>query len=343
MKHLLVLRFSSMGDVAMMIPSLRCLVKSYPNLKITVVSKKTFKPFFKEFQNCNFFEVDFKNKHKGIRGLLDLFKELKKLKPTHIADLHSVLRTHFLRILFRLSFYRVKKLEKLRKEKKKLFRAKNKVLKPLVPTQYRYAEVFCKLGFNIDLTNHHFPLPKVLSNQSQQFINSLDSTKKLIGVAPFASYVGKIYPLDLMQKVVAFLQQDNNIFLFGNGDYETEKLKVWEKAFPNVLGCYNLNSLDLELEIISNLDVMISMDSANGHIAANYNIAVVSLWGLTHPFAGYAPFMSKNENMLVSDNEKYPLIPTSAYGNKTPRNYEDVMRTIDVNDVILAVNKLIKP
>ena len=57
MKHLLVLRFSSMGDVAMMIPSLRCLVKSYPNLKITVVSKKTFKPFFKEFEKCNFFEV----------------------------------------------------------------------------------------------------------------------------------------------------------------------------------------------------------------------------------------------------------------------------------------------
>ena len=100
--------------------------------------------------------------------------------------------------------------------------------------------MFCKLGFNIDLTNHQFPLPKVLSNQSQQFVDSLDSRKKLIGVAPLHRMLGKYILLDLMQKVVAYLQQDNNIFLFGNGDYETAKLKVWEKAFPNVLGCYNL-------------------------------------------------------------------------------------------------------
>ncbi|MBL6649486.1 MAG: glycosyltransferase family 9 protein [Flavobacteriaceae bacterium] len=341
MKHLLVLRFSSMGDVAMIIPSIRCLVKSYPELKITVVSKKIYKPFFKEFEQCNFFEIDFKYKHKGFSGLLRLFKELKKLKPTHIADLHSVIRTHILRVLFKINFYRVKKLNKLRKEKKKLFRTKNKVLIPLVPTQYRYAEVFCKLGFNINLTNHQFPLPKALSKSSQEFLSSLDSRKKRIGVAPFASYVGKIYPLDLMQKVISFLQRDHNVFLFGNGKYEIDKLQVWEKAFPNVLGCYNLNSLDLELEIISNLDAMISMDSANGHIAANYNVPVVSLWGLTHPFAGYAPFLSKNENMIVSCNEKYPLIPTSAYGDKLPKNYIDVMRTIDVNEIILAVKKSI--
>jgi len=341
MKHLLVLRFSSMGDVAMMIPSLRCLIKSYPDLKITIVSKKRFKPFFKEFENCNFFEVDFKNKYNGISGLLDLFKELKKLKPTHIADLHSVLRTHFLRMLFRLSFYRVKKLEKLRKEKKKLFRAKNKVLKPLVPTQYRYAEVFCKLGFNIDLTNHQFPLPKGLSNQSQQFIDSLDSRKKLIGIAPFASYVGKIYPLDLMQKVVAFLQQDNNIFLFGHGDYETEKLKVWEKAFPNVLGCYNLNSLDLELEIISNLDVMISMDSANGHIASLFGIDVITIWGATHPNSGYGPLNQPKENSIVPDLNKFPDLPVTIYGSNCPADYVEAINTIKCERILERLNKII--
>ena len=159
---------------------------------------------------------------------------------------------------------------------------------------------------------------------------------------PFASYVGKIYPLDLMQKVVAYLQQENHVFLFGNGDYETNILKIWEKAYPNVSGCYKLESLEKELEIISNLNVMVSMDSANGHIAANYNIPVVVLWGLTHPFSGYAPFLYSQENMLVSSREKYPLVPTSAYGNKMPKGYENVMRTIDHQEVILAVNKIIE-
>ena len=330
-----------MGDVAMMIPSLRCLTKAYPDLNITIVTSGFYKPFFTEFKNINFFEADFKNSHNGIKGLFRLYKELKILKPTHIADLHSVIRTHFLSVLFKLRFIKIKKINKLRSDKKRLFRKSNKVLKPLIPTQYRYSEVFCRLGFNIDLTSHEFPLPKILTDSTQNFLSELESGKKKIGIAPFASFTGKIYPLDLMQKVVGFLQKDHYVFLFGNGKYETDILKVWTKAYPNVLGCYVLNSLKSELEIISNLSAMISMDSANGHLAANYNVPVISLWGLTHPFAGYAPFLSKPENELTSDREKYPLLPTSAYGNKTPKGYENVMRTIDVNDVILAVNKVV--
>ena len=330
-----------MGDVAMIIPSVRCLVKAYPDLKITIVTNRFYKPFFSEFKNINFFATDFKNSHKGIKGLLRLFNELKNLKPTHVADLHSVLRTHFLAVLFRLRFIKIKKIDKLRPDKKRLFRKSNKVLKPLIPTQYRYSEVFCRLGFNIDLTSHQFPLPKIINDKAQGFLSAIENGKKKIGIAPFASFTGKIYPLDLMQKVVAFLQNEHHVFLFGNGKYETDILKVWVKAYPNALGCYVLDSLESELEIISNLDVMLSMDSANGHLAANYNVPVISLWGLTHPFAGYAPFLSKPENELTSNRETYPMLPTSAYGNKTPKGYENIMRSIDVNDVILAINKVL--
>ena len=330
-----------MGDVAMIIPSVRCLVKAYPDLKITIVTNRFYKPFFLEFKNINFFATDFKNSHKGVKGLFKLYKELKSLKPTHIADLHSVIRTHFLSMLLKLRLIKIKKIDKLRSDKKKLFKKSNKVLKPLIPTQYRYSEVFCRLGFNIDLTTHEFPLPKIIKNPAQSLFIGLESEKKKIGIAPFASYTGKIYPLDLMQKVVGFLQNDYYVFLFGRGKYETDTLKVWTKAYLNVFGCYDLKSLESELEIISNLSAMISMDSANGHLAANYNIPVISLWGLTHPFAGYAPFLSKSENELLSDRAKYPLLPTSSYGNKTPKGYENVMRTIDVNDVILAVKKVL--
>ena len=330
-----------MGDVAMMIPSLRCLTKAYPDLNITIVTNGFYKPFFTEFKNINFFEADFKNSHNGIKGLFRLYKELKILKPTHVADLHSVIRTHFLSMLFKFRLIKIKKIDKLRSDKKKLFKKSNKVLKPLIPTQYRYSEVFCRLGFNIDLTTHEFPLPKIIKNPAQSLFIGLESEKKKIGIAPFASYTGKIYPLDLKQKVVGFLQNDYYVFLFGRGKYETDTLKVWTKAYLNVFGCYDLKSLESELEIISNLSAMISMDSANGHLAANYNIPVISLWGLTHPFAGYAPFLSKSENELLSDRAKYPLLPTSSYGNKTPKGYENVMRTIDVNDVILAVKKVL--
>jgi ADP-heptose:LPS heptosyltransferase len=98
-----------MGDVAMMIPSLRCLVKSYPDIKITVVTNEFYKPFFNEFKNIGFFATDFKNSHKGVTGLFKLYKELKNLKPTHIADLHSVIRTHFISFLFKFRFIKIKK------------------------------------------------------------------------------------------------------------------------------------------------------------------------------------------------------------------------------------------
>ena len=54
MTHLLILRFSSMGDVAMMIPSLRCLTKTYPDLNITIVTNGFYKPFFSEFKKKRF-------------------------------------------------------------------------------------------------------------------------------------------------------------------------------------------------------------------------------------------------------------------------------------------------
>ena len=62
------------------------------------------------------------------------------------------------------------------------------MLKPLIPTQYRYSEVFCRLGFNIDLTTHEFPLPKIINRTLHKlFCTGLESGKKKIGIAPFAS------------------------------------------------------------------------------------------------------------------------------------------------------------
>ena len=82
---------------------------------------------------------------------------------------------------------------------------------------------------------------------------------------------------------------------------------------------------------------MLSMDSGNAHLAANYGVAVVTLWGATHPYAGFAPFNQPLENCLISDREKYPLLPTSVYGNIEVPGYKDAMRTITPK---IAVDKI---
>ena len=331
-KHIMVLRFSALGDVAMCLPVLRCLFQSYPELHLTVVTRKRFAPLFEELPNTTVFCPDFGGAHKGIGGLYRLYKTLLAQRPNAIADLHNVLRTKILRSYFAPRFWiRKAVLDQGRKAKKQLTRARQKTLVPLVPQIHRYAQVFERLGFPVSLNSHEFP-PKPLCPNTAAL--KPDQDKKWIGVAPFAAHKGKQYPLDLMQKVVAFLQQDYQIILFGFGREERAQLDVWAKAYQNVVNATSVYAFDAELRLIAQLDLMISMDSANGHLAANYNIPVISLWGATHPCLGFAPFGQADSNSLTADRQQYPLLPTAVYGNKIRRGYEDAMRSIAPKSVI---------
>ena len=107
----MVFRFSAMGDVAMLVPLLRCLYKQ-KNVTITLVTRKRFVPIFKEFTALQIVTPDFANQHKGLKGLYRLYKELKQRKPHRIADIHKNLRTAVLRMFFKLSFTRIKVINK---------------------------------------------------------------------------------------------------------------------------------------------------------------------------------------------------------------------------------------
>jgi ADP-heptose:LPS heptosyltransferase len=328
-----------MGDVAMTVTVIRAFVEQNKNVKITIVSRPFFKPFFDEIDNVNFFEVDVKERHKSFVGLLKLYSDLKQLNIDAVADLHNVLRSKVIRTLFALSGKKVAFTDKGRKEKKQLTRTENKIFKPLKSMFERHVDTFSKLGFSIDLSSPNFPKKAVLSNEILT-ISGEKQNSNWIGIAPFAQYESKVYPKDLMQKVIDKLASDDNIkiFLFGGGTKEIEILNQFASTKKNVIVVAGKLNLEQELQLISNLDVMLSMDSGNAHIAAMLGIKVISLWGATHPFAGFSPFNQPIENCLVSDREKYPLLPTSVYGNKTLEGYEDVMRSISVESVLEKIN-----
>ncbi|TNF72820.1 MAG: ADP-heptose--LPS heptosyltransferase RfaF, partial [Bacteroidetes bacterium] len=98
--------------------------------------------------------------------------------------------------------------------------------------------------------------------------------------------------------------------------------------YPHCSSVAGKMTLSEELAVISNLDLMLSMDSGNGHLAAMYGIPVITVWGVTHPYAGFAPFLQPEKNSITANREQFPLIPTSVYGNKVPVGYGEVMRTI---------------
>jgi ADP-heptose:LPS heptosyltransferase len=340
-KHIAVMRLSAMGDVAMTVPVLRAFVNQHPQVKITFISRPFFKPFFEEIPNITFFAFDEKERHKGFLGLLRLFQDLKGLQIDAFADLHNVLRSKIIRNLFALSGKKVASVDKGRTEKKALIQPEKKVFQQL-PTMFeRHVKVFEQLGFTVDLSSRSvgtlFPEKAVLSPEISTIIGT--NHQKLIGIAPFAQYDSKVYPLDLMQQVIDKLALDktNTILLFGGGKKEIEILDSLSVSKENVINMAGKIKFQQELELISNLDVMLSMDSGNAHIAAMLGVKVITLWGATHPYAGFSPFNQPMENALVSDRNQFPKLPTSVYGNKRVEGYEDAMRTITVDAILKAL------
>lgn len=337
--HILVIRLSALGDVAMLVPVIRVFQQTYPSVQLSLLSRAKMEPIFTVFKDINFLVFD-PEKDNGVKGLWSLFQNLRKENSTAIADMHYVLRSRLLGLFFKGFGYKVKSINKNRRDKRALTRPINKKFSPIAAVHYAYADVFRQLGYPIDLSKHIFPdLPLKKGIFVLEGI-ALDNNK-WIGIAPFAAHPGKCYPLDLMQKVVAYLQQDHKVLLFGGGAKEEAQMSRWEAAYKNVYSVVK-QPLAIQLKLMPYLDVMLAMDSANGHLAANFGLPVVTLWGMTHPFLGFKPFRQPNENQLVLNREQYPKIPTSVFGNKIPEGYENAFRSLQPKTVIEKVLEVLR-
>ena len=312
-KHILVIRFSAMGDVAMTVPVIQNVLQQNPSVQITVVSNAFLKPLFQGLERCHFYPAYLKEKHKGIAGMFTLYRELKAVYQFDaIADLHNVLRSKLLRFFFNTGGIKTAAIDKGREEKKTLTRKENKVLKQLTPMHERYAEVFRKIA--IDVTLHHKAPVYTKQSSPPVLADIFSSGKKIIGIAPFAQHKEKMYPIEKMKTVVQELAaNDNKILLFGGGAAETTALQQWANEIPFVQNVAGKFSFAEELAIISNLDLMISMDSANMHLASLYDVPVISIWGATHHYAGFYGWAQDEKNIVGID---LYCRPCSVFGNK---------------------------
>ncbi|KIA90313.1 heptosyltransferase [Pedobacter kyungheensis] len=311
-QKIIVLRFSAMGDVAMVASVLKEFTVAHPGVELVMVSRPAFKPFFDGIPNLIFHAIEPKTIHKGINGLYKLFQELRGYKPVAIADLHDNLRSRTISTFFRLAGTTIKRIDKGRAEKKALTRATNKVFKPLKQTVERYADVFRELGFTLKLSHQINKSPKAIPAKAQTLF--ADQTTKKIGISPFAQHIYKVYNLTKMEEVIASLSnQGYQLFIFGGGKTEQAIAEEWAERHANtynLIGNYNLTE---ELVIISNLDLMLSMDSSGMHMASLVGVPVVSIWGPTHPYAGFLGYGQLESDCIQID---HPSRPNSIYGNK---------------------------
>lgn len=309
MKKLLVIRFSALGDIAMTVPVIHDLAVQYPDLDITMLSREMARPLFERMpKNVHFISADLKGRHKGLLGLCRLWRDAHLNDFDYIADFHDVLRTWWLRTEGCLRRKKVAKIDKGRKGKRALTRQKNKVFVQQATSFERYAKVLEQLGFPIK--------PQFFKLGYSSFCETQKPDNETwVGIAPFAKHPAKVYPLEKMEQVIKALSERENtrVFLFGGGTEESQQIERLCDKYNNVQPAKSQHGLKGELALMGKLDVMLSMDSANMHLASLVGTRVVSVWGGTHPFSGFLGWSQKAEDCIQLD---LPCRPCSVYGNK---------------------------
>ena len=308
-EKLLIIRFSALGDIAMTVPVVHDLAVQYPDLEITMLSREMARTLFEKLpDNVHFIAADLKGRHKGLFGLCQLWRDAHLSDFDYIADFHDVLRTWWLRVEGCLHCKKIAKIDKGRKGKKALTRQKDKIFVQQATSFERYAKVLEQLGFPIK--------PTFVKLDYFPFCETQKATNETwIGIAPFAKHLAKVYPLKKMEEVIKALSQRANafIFLFGGGEDEKRQIAELCAKYPNVKAAKSHHGLASELALMSQLDVMLSMDSANMHLASLVGTRVVSVWGGTHPYAGFLGWNQKPNDCVQLD---LPCRPCSVYGNK---------------------------
>lgn len=305
-RHLLVIRSSAMGDVAMLPHALRALRAAYPDLRITVVTRKLFAPFFAGL-NVEFLFIDTKGAHKSPRGILRLAAEANRLGVDAVADCHSVLRSWLFSLAMRLRFVRVASIRKGRFAKWLRMGYNAECTLPLRHTVLRYCDTLRRLGFEFE-----DPAPATKPTLKNPMG---EKQGRWIGVAPFSAHPGKIYPLELMEQVIAQLDKTyDRIFIHSGGGKEQAWAEQIASRYPHTTALFGKVSMEEELALIAHQDCVVSMDSLVMHMASLTATPVVSVWGATHPKLGFLGY-GCNPAGVVQQND-LTCRPCSVYGKK---------------------------
>jgi ADP-heptose:LPS heptosyltransferase len=311
--RLLIIRASAMGDVALLTPVLRGMREQYPDVELVLLTRQAFKPFFSGIEGLQLFFPDFKKRHKGIRGIIRLFKDISRQgNIDYIIDLHDVLRSKILRCLFGLFNVPVSVIDKGRKEKRLLINGKKKA--KLKHSVDRYCDVFAGAGFPVVPSKGKWIIPSQEITLKSDFIAEMKGVLN-IGVAPYAKHKLKMWPEMNMVKLLNLISGKHKcrFWLFGGAE-DSEKLSLLQTKIPQSINLAGQLGLDEELLFMRKLDLMIAMDSSNMHMAALSGTKVISIWGGTDPLGGFGAWMQPDNFSIRIPVEDLTCRPCTIYG-----------------------------
>ncbi len=331
MAKFLIIRFSSIGDIVLTTPVIRCLRKKFPEAEIHFLTKESFRKIVAHNPYIN-----------KVHILGDSFElmlhELKTEEYDYIIDLHHNLRT--LRIKRFLKDVKAYSFNKLNAEKFIYTNLKINML-PKKHIVDRYLNTVASLGVEDDGFGLDYFIP-----ESDMVKNKDIPTSHLhgyIAIVIGAAHTTKKMPVHKLRELCAAITHPV-ILLGGKEDYANaaaiagaDDIKIY-----NACGKFSLNE---SADLVRRSKLVITHDTGLMHIAAAFQKPVISVWGNTVPAFGMYPYYGKNSRQhfdIVEINGLW-CRPCSKIGyNKCPRGHFKCMELIAVNDIIKLVNGQLK-
>ncbi len=316
------MRLSALGDVAMTIPVLYPVCRANPGTRFVMLTKKWPASMFHDRpDNLMVVGIDTKTEYKGLAGLVKLARKLRRQYDIDaVADLHNVIRTRVISLCMRLHGIPVARLDKQRARRKALI--KHRDGEPVTPTIDRYRTVFEQLG--LAAPDNFTRLYDGKEQPSSPMVPDKRPGQRWIAVSPFSAHEGKVYPLELMKQVIHELAARENyqIFLLGGGKEEKIALRKIVRDNQHVISMAEIKHgfID-EYALLAKCDLMLTMDSANMHLASLMGLKTVTIWGATAPQCGFQGYGKTGDNDVQLDME---CRPCSIYGERECRlgNYQ---------------------
>ena len=310
---ILIVCFSSVSNVACIVPQLFGLVRRYPEHEFTVLSRNFLEPLFSSLP-VRFEGADIRKEDYGLAGAFRIYRRLVNKGYDVVIDMQGHWRSHIITSLLKAKGSKRYVISSERGALRKLVSKGAAASNPIKTIFERQADVWKKVGLQ---TDDSFVMLPPASEDKRKLVHDMYGEKRgaWIGIAPLSSSKGKELPFKKMKSIISHFdaKPDTTIFLFGAGEFEKEMLSDWQSMYNNVHAVYTRLKLDEELALMGELDVMLSLDSANVHLASLAGIPVVSVWGATHPYAGFMGWGQHPDNAVQTD---LPCRPCSIYGNK---------------------------
>lgn len=319
---ILIIRFSSIGDIVLTSPVVRCIHQQMPNAEIYFLTKKQFQPVVAS--NPHIHQVFyFEN------NLVETIAAIKNTGVDHIIDLHNNLRSRIIAAAFPLS--KVFRFNKLNTEKWLLTNFKINRL-PNKHIVDRYFETVSALG----ITNDNEGLDFFIAKHDAFNINDLPEThqKGFLVFSIGGQHNTKKMPLYQWQKIAA---QINFPIIVLGGKEEQEAGALLGNNYSHIINYCGKISLAQSASLIQQAEMVITHDTGLMHIAAAFKKPVVALWGNTIPELGmYAYFGKYTVPNFQAEVKGLNCRPCSKLGyKKCPKGHFNCMQQQDINAVIL--------